>query len=188
MHEERSAGWGCPGRGTWKVSNIKNVALQNLNTEAGIDIFKISDDSFTTDIEFSTEPWYAYESMRDINNEEYLSVGHHEIVLFFIVKLPSSKDKVSFSINGNLIDCVWWLTRDELKQIIYRENSDDWVTTLAHRNKKSLCRERVLFSQLEPFYPNKISGEGMIRDDYHALKYLIDNWSTVSELSKLETS
>lgn len=45
----------------------------------------------------SAEPVFIYESIRDINHEEYLSIVYDEIIMYFTVRLPVSKDEVVFN-------------------------------------------------------------------------------------------
>ena len=119
-----------------------------------------------------------YESVRDINNEEYLTINFHEIVIYFLIQLGVSKDKVSLQITGNLIDNVVWLNPSELNTILLKEESENCTTGFSVKNKKN-HRERIMYSQLEPFYPNNLTGEGIIKDDYYAYLYLIKNIDTL---------
>jgi hypothetical protein len=124
------------------------------------------------------KPWLLFESARDINNEEYLSISIHELILFFWVQLPSTKEQINFNANGNHIDQILWLTPDELRAVLNREDSGNFTTSYSIKNKKGFKREKILFSQLEPFYPNELTGEGIVKEDFFAYKYLLDNIDT----------
>ena len=178
--EERAAGWGNPGRSQVEFGDIRKVVLNNLLEDIGLEITEIvsSDGEVSysyNDDNLSVEPWYMYESVRDINNEEYLTINFHEIILFFLIQLGVSKDKVNLQITGNLVDNVVWLTPSELRTILLKEESGNWTTGVSVKNKKH-HRERIMYSQLEPFYPNNLTGEGIVKEDYYAYLYLLKKY------------
>jgi hypothetical protein len=118
-------------------------------------------------------PLLMYESARDRDHEEYLSIRFHEIILYFVVQFPHTSKEIPFHHNESQVDKVLWINRKELKDVLTKSDTNNCVTSFTQGGTKTMRVCRIQFSQLEPFYPNNLTGEGLSKEDYTAYKFLL---------------
>lgn len=177
--DDRAPGWGNPGRGPVHNKDLKIDLFENLHDDIGIKVSEI--DYEDGEIFYKSEKAilkiaWVYESTRDINNEEYLSINFHELIIFHYLQLGQAKEDISFFNNNAQCDTIAWMTLDELETILNREEYDNCITgeTIKFGNK-ARKKERITYAQLEPFYPNNLWGEGITKEDYNAYRFLLGN-------------
>ena len=104
--EERASGWGNPAKGSVEFSSLDKAIVENLKQDIGLEISEViidTEDKDESNLSFEYENMevifracLAQESTRDIYHEHYLNITFHEIILYYFVQMPTSKEAIHF--------------------------------------------------------------------------------------------
>ena len=77
-----------------------------------------------------------------------------------------------------------WLQPNDLRSILSRKKADNIMSCSLIRHKKT-TKKKIEFNTLFPNYPNNYCGEGIVKEDAYAFRYLVNNLDVISDEANL---